>query len=457
MKRPPGPRGREVLGFAGFGDVSRTLTFLEQTARRFGPVSYFRFLNQQLYLIDDPQLIQEVLVTQQHKFRRDNGASILRELVGDGLLTRDEPEHRVRRRLLQPAFHRGQIASYADTMVQETERVSEEWAGRASVDVGAEMKRLTLAVVGACLFGTDFTDSAAEIAQVLQRVVKRSRYIAPFAALFEPLMRAYRRAFPHAPSLFYRKERAQLERILSPVIGRHRSASTDDSRSPDLLSMLLHARDEEDGRLSDEDLRNEAVTLVLAGHETTATALTWAWYLIGMHPDVEERLHREVDTVLGERAPTVEDVPRLPYTSMVFAEALRLYPPALAFGRRPIEPVMLAGYTIPKGASVFLSPYVTQRNARYFERPTAFEPKRWQTMSPPKFAYFPFGGGAKMCIGDAFAKLEGVLVLAVLAKRWRLVNEAGSEVLPMAGITLSPERPIIMRPVARTRCAPVGC
>ena len=425
--------------------MTRTLTFLEQTARRFGPISYFRFLNQQIYLVDDPTLIEEILVKQQHKFRRDNGATVLRELVGDGLLTRDEPRHRERRRLLQPAFHRAQIASYAETMVNETERFCRKWSADSDVDIGAEMRRLTLTIVGACLFGTDFTGSASEIAQVLGRVIQRSRRITPFVALLEPWMHAYRRAFPHGPSLFYRQERAQLERILAPVIGQHRNRSA----SNDLLSMLLSLRDEESGKLNDEDLRNEVVTLVLAGHETTATALTWAWYLIASHPNVEERLHAEIDTVLGDRLPSMEDVPRLRYTSLVFTEAMRLYPPALAFGRRPIESVTLGGYTIPRGASIFVSPYVTQRNERFYDRPLAFEPERWQTISPPKFAYFPFGGGAKMCIGESFAKLEGVLVLAVLAQHWRLQSASDSQVLPTAGVTLAPERPILLRPIPR--------
>ncbi len=444
------------MGFVGRGNVSRTLVFLEQTARRFGSISYFRFLNQQIYLLDDPQLIQEVLVTQQHKFRRDNGATILRELVGDGMLTRDEPLHRERRRLLQPAFHRGQVASYADTMVQQTERCVDGWRGNVTIDIGAEMKRLTLAIVGACLFGADFTGSADEIAKILQQVIKRSSRIAPLVALFEPAMKMYRRAFPHGPSLFYRKERMQLERILAPVIERHRNAAADDSVSDDLLSLLLQTRDENNGKLSDEDLRNEVVTLVLAGHETTATALTWAWYLIAKHPHVEEKLTEEVDAVLGGRTPTMADIARLPYTTMVFTEALRLYPPALAFGRRPLEPVLLGGYTIPRGASIFLSPYVTQRNERFFPRAAAFEPERWETISPPKFAYFPFGGGAKMCIGDAFAKMEGVLVLAIVAQRWRLQQVAGEEVLPTDGITLNPERPILLRPTLRSQCVPAS-
>lgn len=449
MKRPPGPRGREALGFLGRGNTSRTLTFLEQTARRFGPISYFRFLNQQIYLVDDPTLIQEILVTRQHSFRRDNGATLLRELVGDGLLTRDEPRHRERRRLMQPAFHRAQIAAYADAMVEQADRVSGEWEGHPTIDIGAEMKRLTLAIVGTCLFGTDFTTHAAEIARVLQRVLKRSSRIAPFVAFLEPWMQRYRRVFPHGPSLFYHKERAQLERILAPVIGQHRSDHSRSGSSGDLLSLLIAARDEQDGKLDDEDLGNEVVTLVLAGHETTATALTWAWYLIASHPEVEHRLHAEVDAILGTRLPAMDDIPRLRYTSFVFAEVLRLYPPALAFGRRPLEPVLLGGYIIPRGASVLVSPYITQRNPKLYDDPLEFRPDRWENLAPPKGAYFPFGAGAKMCIGESFAKLEGVLALAVLSQRWRLRTVADSTVLPIAGVTLAPERPILLRPTPR--------
>lgn len=262
-------------------------------------------------------------------------------------------------------------------------------------------------------------------------------------------MRMYRRVFPRGPSLFYRKERAQLERILAPVIEQHRRGDSYSASSGDLLSLLLAAHDEQDGKLDDEDVRNEVVTLVLAGHETTATALTWAWYLIGSQPQVENHLHAELDAVLGQRLPTMEDVPGLRYTSFVLAEVLRLYPPALAFGRRPLEPVMLGGYTVPRGASVLVSPYITQRNPRFYENPLDFRPERWESFTPPKCAYFPFGAGAKMCIGESFAKLEGVLALAVLAQRWRLRIISESEVLPTAGVTLAPERPILLQPVLR--------
>lgn len=422
MRTPPGPRGLSAFDFA-----RRTLPFLQETARRYGPISYFRLLNQRIYLIDEPEWIQDILVTRQHFFVRDTGATLLRELVGDGLLTRDEPAHAERRRILQPAFHRTHLESWAAMMVAETNRAAELWQPGSTLDLAAEMKRLTLTIVGASLFGSDFRDSAGRVADVLQRVLNRGRYIAPLLALFEPLAHAYRRSFPNGRSLFFPAERAELESILAPVIDRGRQSQTDLDSTSAVLSTLL-------ADLSDRDAANEIVTMVLAGHETTATALAWAWHLIGKHPEVEIRL--------------LEDDPDHSYTAMVFKEAMRLYPPAPAFGRRPKENVEIGGYEIPAGASIIVSPFITQRNERWFARPDSFEPARWQNLSIPKFAYFPFGGGAKMCIGESFARMEGTLVLATLIRRWKFVPE-GPDPGMQAVVTLRPDRPVWMR--AETR------
>lgn len=428
MKVPPGPRGLAVRGF-----LRQPLPFLDATARRFGPVSYFRILNQRIYLIDEPDWIQEILVTRQHDFVRDTGATLLRELVGDGLLTRDEPAHKERRRTLQPAFHRQQVATYADAMVAESVRAAEAWHAGECFDIFVEMKRLTLAIAGAALFGSDFRGSADAIAAVLQRVIDRSRRIAPGLALLEPLAHAYRRVMPNGPSLFFNSERAELERILAPVIEQRRRAKTGD-----ILSLLMT-------ELGDRDAANEIVTMVLAGHETTATALAWAWHLIARHPVVEARLREEVEQVLTGRDATFDDLPRLTYTASVFNEAMRLYPPAPVFGRRPKENVEIGGYQIPAMSSILISPFITQRSARWFERPDDFVPERWRNISIPKFAYFPFGGGAKMCIGEPFARMEGVLVLATLARRWRLVQAADDTIGMQAAVTLRPDRPVTMR------------
>jgi cytochrome P450 len=419
MRLPPGPRGLDVLGF-----LRSPLPFLEKMARTYGPVSQFSMLGQRIYLVDDAELIQEVLVTRQHLFDRDNGAVLLRELVGDGLLTRDEPLHRERRRALQPAFHRAQVSSYAGAMAREAAR----WSCAPRFDVTLEMRRLTLSIVGSTLFGADFQGSADQIADVLGRVVRRARWIAPLLPFLETLTKAYRRRWPDGPSLLFARERTELERILKPVIGARRLG-----HGEDILSLLLD-------QLEDRDALNEIVTLVLAGHETTSTALTWAWHLIGAHPRVEQKLQAEID-----EKPGCEDFMQLPYTGMIFAEAMRLYPPAPAFGRRPKENIVLGGYDISAGSSVFVSPYVTQRNARYFEQPESFEPERWEGISIPKFAYFPFGGGAKMCIGDIFAKMEGVLILAGIARKWRLVSDDAAAVGTSLGITLRPDRPMWMR------------
>ncbi len=443
MRHPPGPRGREVLQFFGRGSIDGTLTFLEGTARCYGPISSFRLLHKRFYLVDQPELIKEILVTRQHEFVRDSGATLLRELVGDGMITREEPSHRERRRVLQPAFHRDQIARYAEMMVIQSERIAAEWAEKDVLDVRREMRRLTLSIVGSTLFGTDFGGSADRIAGVLERVVKKSRWLGPAFTLIEPLALAYRRLAPRGPSLFFQPERAELQNIVAPIIEQRRQAGT-----RDILSLILSEENGVDAPLSNEDVRNEVVTFVLAGHETTSAALTWTWYLLSQYPEVSIRLRDELERVLNGRPPGLADVPNLTYTANVFKEAMRLYPPAVLFARRPKHDIELGGYTIKASESIFLSPFITQRNPQYFERPERFEPERWDGVSPPKFAYFPFGGGAKMCIGESFARLEGVLALATLARRWNLVREDKTPVDFGAGFVLNADRPMLMKPVA---------
>lgn len=447
MNEPLGPRGREVFGFFGAGSATATIEFLERTARRYGPISSFRILNRRIYLVDDAELIKEILVTRQHEFVRDRGATLLRELVGDGLITREEPLHRERRRVLQPAFHRDQIAGYARIMSAEAVRFRDELIPGETVDLRKAMRRITLSIAGAALFGADFRDSANRVADVLQRVLKRSRWLVPVATFVEFVPLAYRRVFPNGPSLFFPRERRELEQIIAPLLSERRAAA-----DKDVLSLLLAYRNDSDDPFTAEDVRNEVVTFMLAGHETTASALTWAWYLVAQHPDVEAKLQAEADAVLEDREASIEDLARLPYTTMVFQEAMRLYPPALAFARRPKQTLVLGGYTIRRGDTIFLSPYATQRNPRYFERPGSFEPERWRTISPPKFAYFPFGGGAKMCIGEPFAKAEGAIVLAMLARRWRLALDAPESACVglASGMLLNPDRPILARALERT-------
>jgi cytochrome P450 len=446
MRHPPGPRGPEALGFFGRGSVGNTLSFLEATARQYGPLSSFRVLHKRIYLIDDADLVQQVLVTRQHEFIRDTGATLLRELVGDGLLTREEPLHRERRRILQPAFHRQQIDSYAERIAGECERTSLEWENKDTIDIRMEMRRLTLSIVGTTLFGTEFRDSAGQIADVLQRVGRKSTWLGPGITFLEPVVLAYRGLFPRALSLFFPRERRELEQIVDPIIRSRRGA-----QQRDFLSLILNSDSDTDDPLTDVDVQNEVVTFVLAGHETTSTALTWTWYLLAEHQDIAAHMQNELDTVLAGRTPSLEDVGRLTYTSNVFREALRLYPPALLFGRRPKADVELGGYRIRRGSSIFLSPYITQRNPGYFADPETFNPDRWDHMEAPKFAYFPFGAGAKMCIGEPLARLEGLLALATLGQKWSLLRTNTSPVGFAPGPVLNPDQRIIMQLERRTQ------
>ena len=454
LRRPPGPRGIG-LGFLASARSGGLLRYLAETARRYGPVSSFRLGTQCLALVDDPRLIEEILVTRQHAFVRDTGAVLLRELVGEGLLTTDDPAHLARRRLMQPAFHRGRVARYAETIVAETERVMGGWNG-APLDVGAEMAKLTLGAVGASLFGADLRDEAASVAAVLGRVLRRGTSLAPLLALATPLLAPLHRLVPERASILFPRERAELDAIVAPIVRRRRAALrqaqgdtfpvmlslSKHAEADDLLSLLLAARDE-GAALDDADVRNEVVMLILAGHETTANALTWVWYALASHPSVEARVHAEVDAVLGGRPPGVDDVPKLRYVSRVVDETLRLYPPAGAFARRPLAALELGGFALPRLASVFVSPYVTQRNPRYFPDPLAFAPDRWADAAPPKFAYFPFGGGSKTCIGEPFARMEAILAIATIAGRYTLRRTDRTTIEPAAQALVRPSRPVM--------------
>jgi cytochrome P450 len=307
------------------------------------------------------------------------------------------------------------------------------------VNVGDEMRQLTLSIIGSSLFGPEFRESAREISDVIQRIGKRMRRIVVVATILKPFIRSYRRRFPENRSLFFPGERVDLHRILQPLIAQKQR-----SGAKDVLSLLLAQQGSVEDSLSDEDIRNEMVTFVLAGHETTATALTWACYLLATHPHVQERLAEEVQSVLGDREPTMEDMPRLTYASAVFNETLRLFPPVGVFGRRALHKTVLGGYEIPQGATVLLSPYIIQRNNRYFENPEAFVPERWANGAPPKFSFFPFGGGAKMCIGEPLARTEGVLILAEIARRFQLLPTSDRKVGINPRITIVPDQPVIL-------------
>ncbi|MBV9879537.1 MAG: cytochrome P450 [Gemmatirosa sp.] len=401
-------------------------------------------------IVAHPELAREVLVTQQRRFVRGYAHRGLRFLLGDGLLTSEGDFHLRQRRLAQPAFHRERIARYAEAMTAAAARRSDAWdalvdraaSGAAPVvDVAAEMNALTLAIAGETLFGTTVGARARDVADALTDAMRA----APLA--FLPVGHwALRLPIPAARR--FRSARTRLDEIVYGIIAERRAGRAVADDRGDLLSMLLVATDPEetDGApMSDVQLRDEVMTLFLAGHETTANALAWTWYLLARHPDVEARLHAELSTVLGDgpaaRTPTIDDLPRLAYARMVVAESMRLFPPAYAVGRICAERCMLGGHVIEPGWGVVTSPWLAHHDARWWPDPERFLPERWAAPDPerPKFAYFPFGGGTRICIGEQFAWTETILVLATLARRWRMRVVPGQSVRPRARITLRQE------------------
>jgi cytochrome P450 len=441
---PPGPWGLDVLGFFGDGTFEGTLRFLREQSERYGPVVSFGSPLRRLYLLNDPELLRQVLVVQQHRFARSTGAALLREILGESLVTSEEPLHRERRRMMQPAFHRKRLAAYASDAASEARRAREGLRDGQLLDIGAAMTRLTLAITGRAFFGTEVCNEAEALGASLARALETVSRLGPVLEALPPALgRAWRR-LPLPSRLEFARARRDLATILQGAIARRRGSG---GATDDLLSLVLEARDDAGVAFDDRAVVDELSTLLFAGHETTANALTWAWYLLAAHPDEASRLHAEVDA-LGEREPTYDDLADLPVTQSVFAETLRLYPPASAFGRLVLEPCDLGGYTLAPGSGVVISPYVSHRNPRFFPEPERFVPARWHSENWPEFAYVPFGGGARRCIGEAFARMEGVLVLATLARRYRFERiERGP--IGIGSATLRPVRPIVVRARAR--------
>lgn len=413
------------------------LRLFQRLAGEYGDIVHFRLAGEHAYFINHPQLIKDILVTWQRNFTKSRGLERARKLLGEGLLTAEGNAHLRQRRLVQPAFHRERIAGYGAVMVAHAARMRERWDDGATFDVSKEMMRVTLSIVGKTLFDTDVESKADEVGKALTHVLKTFWvFLVPFADVIEKLpIPAMRRA---------REARLRLDALIFQMIADRRASGRDHG---DLLSMLIAAQDQPApsdspraaSGLSDQQVRDQAMTLLLAGHETTANALTWTWYLLSGHPAAEARLHEEIDRVLEGRLPTVADLPHLPYVDRVITEAMRLYPPAWIIGRRAIAEYSLGEYVVPARGILFMSPYVIQRDARFFAAPERFDPDRWtpefREQLPP-FAYFPFGGGARRCIGDQFALMELALLLATFAQKWQLRLVPGHPVVPQPLITL---------------------
>jgi cytochrome P450 len=406
--------------------------FLSRLAS-LGDVAYFRMAQQPAYFVNDPEMIRDLLVINAHKFHKGRALKRAKALLGEGLLTNEGASHLRQRRMIQPAFHRQRIAEYAKSMVEFGKKTSSQWSDGEVHDIDKEMMHLTLQIVGKTLFSADVENEADEVGKAMTTIVELFNFLLlPFSD--------WLRKMPLPQSKRFRHARDTLDSIIYGMISECRKTGEDKG---DLLTMLLAARDEDDGSpMTDEQIRDEALTLFLAGHETTANALTWTWMLLSQNPDKEAKLHKELDRVLGGELPVIDDVPNLKYTEAVLAESMRLFPPAWAIGRLAMEEHELGGYRVPVGALLLLSPYVTHRDGRFWPQPDEFIPERWEVQSAKeagqKNIYFPFGGGVRRCIGESFAWTEGILLIATLARKWklRLVPEQKIGLQPM--ITLRP-------------------
>jgi cytochrome P450 len=414
-----------------YGPGRDPLAFFTGLARTYGDVSYVQMAGERLFMLNHPRLVKDVLVTHQRYFHKGRGLERSKRLLGAGLLTSEEAVHVRQRRLMQPAFHRDRIAAYASVMTAYADRVQDRWTDGETIDAAQEMMRLTLGVVGKTLFDADVESQARNVGRALSAVL--GSFWTTMLPLFDLLQ--------HLPLPVFRRSRearAELDAIIYSMIEERRKSPGDRG---DLLSMLLMAQDEEGdgGGMSDQQVRDEAMTIFLAGHETTANALTWTWYLMSTAPHVEARVHAELDRVLGGRLPTIADLPNLTFVEQVITESMRLYPPAWIIGRRAIQDYAVDDYVLPARSIVVVSPYVTQRDARFFPEPDRFMPDRWTgefKSSLPAFAYFPFGGGARRCIGESFAWMELILVLSTIAQKWRLRVVPDHPVVPQPVVTL---------------------
>jgi cytochrome P450 len=431
--RPPGPRGRWLSG--SLKELRRDrLAFWTHLARTYGDVAAVRLGSRRLMLVSHPDAIEEVLVSKARHFTKHFALRLNPLVLGKGLLTSEGDFWLRQRRLIQPAFQRKQLTGFGPMMAAYTRRLLDGWRDGEVRDILPEMMRLTLEIIAKALFDAEVVDKAREVGEAMQCL--QENFLARFNCLVPPPL-----WLPLPANLRLRRAVRRLDDIIYGFIRQRRQAG--DQGRTDVLSLLLHARDEIDRTgMTDKQLRDEAMTLFLAGHETTALALSWTWALLGSHPEAEAQLHAEVDAVLAGREPTVDDLPRLRFTEAVLLEALRLYPPAYVIGREAADDCEVAGYPVPRGMTFLMSQWVVHRDERFFEAADQFRPQRWLGDLPhrlPKYAYFPFGGGPRLCIGNTFAMLEAVLVLATLAGRLHFRLAPGHTVAPWPTFTLRPK------------------
>lgn len=435
----PGPRGHWLLG--NLRQFSADPVGMMQLTATYGRVARMRFLHSTAWLISHPDDIKHVLVDNHRAYHKGQGLRALKPTLGEGLLTSEDEFHQRQRRLIQPAFHRQRIESYAEVMTAYTAAQMAQWLAGAQIDLHEEMMHLTMVIVAKCLFDADVSGNAGSLGHAISDLILAFDYnrVGPIGQFIDKFDVARTRA--------RKRNLAVVDGMLYDLIRKRRADPADRG---DLLSMILAAVDNEGDQghatgMSDKQARDELFTLFTAGHETTAIALTWCFYLLSQNPHVEERLLRELDEVLGSpaagRSPTPADLPRLPYARRVFAESMRMYPPAWVTARIAVAEDEIDGVRIRKGDGVVVSPYITQHDPAWWPDPERFDPDRFteqEEAKRPKYAYFPFGGGPRRCIGEPFAWMEGHLILASVAHRYHLRVAADYVPALQPKITLRP-------------------
>lgn len=432
-KRPPRVKGELPILGSTLEMIRDPLGFLDRASRDLGDAVEFHLPGQRIYLFNHPDAIEQVLVTERDRLIKDKLTRELSLMLGKGLLVSEGQFWRKQRKLAQPGFHRERVAAYGDVMVRFAERAVEEWHDGEARDVHVDMMRLTLDIVAKTLFGVEIAEVARKIEWSLEVLMDRFSG----AGIYMPL------ALPIPSNFRTKKAIEQLDDIVYGIIRERRKTGD----TGDLLSMLIAATaDDEEGGvkgMDDTQLRDEAMTLLLAGHETTALTLGFALHLLSQHPEVQAKLVKEIDDVLGDRAATAADMPKLRYAEAVVRESMRLFPPAWALGREAIAPCTIGGYHVPAGTQLWVAQWVVHRDPRWFADPLTFSPERWDNdfaRSLPKHAYFPFGGGPRVCIGNAFAMMEAVLLLVTIARRFRVAPAPDAKPMDLApSVTLRPK------------------
>lgn len=452
MFYPPGPAQKLPLFL--FLNFLRNPTEVLIDISKYGDISHFKFGGQHVYFLNHPDYIKDVLVTYNSNFIKSRGLQVAKKVLGDGLLTSEGNIHQSQRQVIQPAFNQNQLRVYADIMIEYTLRKCNSWKDDNTLDVHKEFTQLTLAILCKALFGFDIEPEVEEIGKHVTTLVEYfNRARLPLAEIISKLPLPSNRGF--------RRAKEQLEAIIYRIIYDHKctsivngtSSHAPGNQQADLISLLLANNNivsvGRNHNLPNSYLRDNIMTIFLAGHETVANALTWTFYLLSQNNREEHKLHEEVDSVLGQGVSlTAADIPRLGYAKKVLAESLRLYPPAWALGRQAIQECKIGGYTIPTGSTVLISQYITHRDSRFFPEPKRFNPDRWTNKTNadlPRFSYFPFGGGPRSCIGEPFAWMEAILLLSTICYQWKMYHDPNHKVELKPLVTLRPKYGMSMK------------